>query len=112
MTLAAPVTSDSVSSGLRGVHRACLRAPRRRGFDWPEEPFRISEDIPQFVERSGSPELLPIFRSRHQAELLADILDDPDREQSLAELTERLGVPTASVHREIDRAERAGIARH
>jgi len=55
--------------------------------------------------------LLPIFRSRQQAELLADILDDPVREQSLADLTERLGIPTASVHREIERAERAGIIR-
>ena len=63
------------------------------------------------MERSASPELLPIFRSRQQAELLADILDDPDREQSLAELTRRLGIPTASIHREIERAERAGIVR-
>jgi predicted nucleotidyltransferase len=65
----------------------------------------------RFVERSGSPELLPIFRSRQQVELLADILDDPDREQSLADLTRRLGIPTASIHREIERAERAGIVR-
>lgn len=63
------------------------------------------------MERTGSPGLLPIFRSRQQAELLADILDDPQREQSLAELTERLGMPTASVHREIERAEHAGILR-
>jgi len=61
------------------------------------------------MDRSGSPELLPIFRSRQQAELLADILDDPEREQSLADLTKRLGIPTASVHREIERAEHAGI---
>ncbi len=53
--------------------------------------------------------MLPIFRSRQQAELLADILDDPEREQSLADLTERMGIPAASVHREIERAERAGI---
>jgi hypothetical protein len=63
------------------------------------------------VERTGSPELLPIFRSRQQAELLADVLEDPDREQSLAELTERLGIPGASVHREVERAEVAGIVR-
>lgn len=43
--------------------------------------------------------------------MLADILDDPAREQSLAELTRRLGIPTASIHREIERAERAGIVR-
>ncbi|MGH2685054.1 MAG: MarR family transcriptional regulator, partial [Actinomycetota bacterium] len=63
------------------------------------------------MERSGAPPLLPIFRSRQQVELLADILDDPDREQSLADLTRRLGIPTASVHREIERAEQAGIVR-
>lgn len=63
------------------------------------------------MERSGSPELLPIFRSRQQVELLADILDDPEREQSLADLTRRLDIPTASIHREIERAERAGIVR-
>jgi predicted nucleotidyltransferase len=63
------------------------------------------------VERSGAPELLPIFRSRQQAELLADILDDPERERSLVELTERLGIPAASVHREVERAEHAGIVR-
>lgn len=73
--------------------------------------FRSSEYILRFVERSGSPELLPIFRSRQQVELLADILDDPGREQSLADLTRRLGIPTASIHREIERAERAGIVR-
>jgi len=52
---------------------------------------------------------LPIFRSRQQVEVLADILDDPEREQSLADLTRRLGIPTASVHREVERAEHAGI---
>jgi len=61
------------------------------------------------VERTGAPELMPIFRSRQQAELLADILDDPEREASLADLTRRLGIPTASIHREVERAERAGI---
>lgn len=61
------------------------------------------------MERTGSPELLPIFRSRQQVEVLADILDDPEREQSLADLTRRLGIPTASVHREVERAEHAGI---
>jgi predicted nucleotidyltransferase len=63
------------------------------------------------MERGGTPELLPIFRSRQQVEVLADILDDPEREESLADLTRRLAIPTASVHREIERAEQAGIVR-
>lgn len=73
--------------------------------------FRNLDDILRFVERKGTPELLPIFRSRQQAELLADILDAPEREQSLAELTRRLGIPTASIHREVERAEAAGVIR-
>ena len=42
-------------------------------------------------------------------EVLADLLDNPEREQSLADLTRRLGIPTASIHREIERAEQAGL---
>ncbi len=63
------------------------------------------------MERSGSPSLLPILRSRQQAELLADLLDNPGREQSLADLGRRLGIPAASVHREVQRAEQAGLVR-
>ena len=55
--------------------------------------------------------MLPIFRSRQQVEVLAGILDDPEREQSLADLTRRLGIPTASIHRGIERAEQAGVVR-
>lgn len=77
----------------------------------PAHYFRILEDILRFVERTGSPDLLPIFRSRQQAELLADILDDPQREQSLADLTARLGIPSPSIHREVERAEQAGVVR-
>lgn len=77
----------------------------------PVQHLRKLGDIIQIVERTGSPELLPVFRSRQQTELLADILDVPEREQSLAELAERLGIPAASVHREVERAERAGLIR-
>jgi len=38
-------------------------------------------------------------------------LDDPEREQSLADLTARLAIPSPSVHREVERAEQAGIVR-
>lgn len=54
---------------------------------------------------------MPLLRSRQQAEILVDLLDDVDREQSLTELGERLGIPPSSVHREVERAERAGILR-
>lgn len=56
-----------------------------------------------------TPSLLPIFRSQQQAELLALILGDPSIEHSLAELTERTGIPYASVHREVERAVAAGL---
>lgn len=61
------------------------------------------------MDRTPAPSLLPIFRSRQQAELLALLLGDPGLELSLTDLAERTGVPYPSVHREIERAEAAGI---
>ena len=61
------------------------------------------------MDRTPTPSLLPIFRSQQQAELLALILGDPSIEHSLAQLTERTGIPYASVHREVERAEAAGL---
>jgi hypothetical protein len=52
---------------------------------------------------------LPVFRSRHQAELLAYLLAEPSRSASLTELSQRLEIPFSTVHREIERAERAGV---
>jgi predicted nucleotidyltransferase len=61
------------------------------------------------VDRTGAPPLLPIFGSRQQAELLALLLGDPQLEVSLTDLAESVGTPYASVHREIERAEAAGL---
>lgn len=61
------------------------------------------------MDKTPAPALLPIFRSRQQAELLALLLGDPQLEASLSDLAERLGTPYASVHREIERAEAAGL---
>jgi len=52
---------------------------------------------------------LPILRSQQQGEILALLLGDPDLELSLTEIAARTGTPHASVHREIERAERAGL---
>jgi DNA-binding transcriptional ArsR family regulator len=68
----------------------------------------MSDNI-QIVNKSSSPSLLPIFRSQQQAELLAFIFGDPTAEHSLTELAERLGIPYPSVHREVARAEAAGL---
>ncbi|MBU3703695.1 MAG: ArsR family transcriptional regulator [Ilumatobacteraceae bacterium] len=61
------------------------------------------------MDKSPAPSLLPIFRSQQQAELLALILGDPSVEHTLTDLAEKTGTPYASVHREIERAESAGI---
>ncbi|MCB0996478.1 MAG: hypothetical protein KDB21_15395 [Acidimicrobiales bacterium] len=61
------------------------------------------------MERRATPPLLPILRSQQQGELLALLLGDPDLEMSLSALGDRIGIPTPSVHREIERAELAGL---
>jgi predicted nucleotidyltransferase len=64
------------------------------------------------VDKTAAPPLLPIFRSRQQAELLAYVLGQPpDAEVSLTELSRRLAMPYPSVHREVERAATAGIVR-
>lgn len=61
------------------------------------------------MDKTASPPLLPIFRSRQQAELLALLLDDPDLEIGLTELAAVLTIPYPSVHREVHRAESTGL---
>ena len=63
------------------------------------------------MDKAPAPSLLPIFRSQQQVELLTLMLADPELELSLSELAERVGTPYPSVHREIDRAEAAGLVR-
>ena len=45
--------------------------------------------------RSAAPELLPIFRSMLQADILAALLLNPEREYSLTDLAHRLDAPLA-----------------
>ena len=61
------------------------------------------------METKSSPSLLPVLRSRQQGEVLMFVLCDPDRETSISELANRTSVPLGSVHREVERAESAGI---
>ncbi|MGH9280605.1 MAG: MarR family transcriptional regulator [Acidimicrobiales bacterium] len=63
------------------------------------------------MDRAPAPSLLPILRSQQQAEILALLLGDPELEVSLSDLAARLGMPYSSVHREIERAEAAGLVR-
>ncbi|NKQ55002.1 hypothetical protein HFP15_19145 [Amycolatopsis sp. K13G38] len=57
----------------------------------------------------GTPALLPVFRSRVQAGILAATLLNPDRSFSLTELAEHAGASLASVDKENKLLERAGI---
>jgi predicted nucleotidyltransferase len=59
--------------------------------------------------RTAAPDLLPLFRSEMQLRLLALLLLQTERSWTLQELTETLGAPQSSVHRELGRAEAAGI---
>jgi DNA-binding transcriptional ArsR family regulator len=59
--------------------------------------------------RSDGPALMPVFRSKHQAELLMWLLLHPDQEYGVSELAERLGVPLSTLHREVVRLDEAGL---
>ena len=61
------------------------------------------------MDKQSAPSLLPILRSQQQGEILALLLGDPDLELSLTEIASRTGAPHPSVHREIQRAEQAGL---
>jgi DNA-binding transcriptional ArsR family regulator len=71
--------------------------------------FHNLKSILLIVDRQPPPSLLPILRSHQQAEILALLLGDPDLEISLTEIAARTGAPHPSVHREIERAEQAGL---
>jgi predicted nucleotidyltransferase len=65
--------------------------------------------IVQDMQKSAPPPLLPLLRSRLQAEVLTLVLLNPDREWTLTELASRVGAAVSSVQREIVRAEGAGV---
>jgi DNA-binding transcriptional ArsR family regulator len=77
--------------------------------DSRERSIHKMKSIIHFVERQPAPSLLPILRSQQQGEILALLLGDPALELSLTEIAVRAGAPPSSVHREIERAERAGL---
>lgn len=54
---------------------------------------------------------MPIFRSRHQAQLLTQLLLNPSREYSLSELARELKVPLATLQREAQRLAEARLIR-
>ena len=61
--------------------------------------------------RSEAPPLLPIFRSRNQADILAWLFLHPDREYSVSEIADRMSIAVSTVHDEVKRFIAAGILR-
>jgi predicted nucleotidyltransferase len=61
--------------------------------------------------RTSAPAILPLFRSEMQIRMLALLLLQPERNWTLQELAQALNAPVSSVHRELGRAEAAGIVR-
>jgi hypothetical protein len=61
--------------------------------------------------RSSAPPLMPIFRSQHQASLLAWLLLHPQQEYTLTDLARRLDVPLTTLQREAHRLVQAGLLR-
>ena len=71
--------------------------------------LRIVQSILHLMQRSSPPPLLPLLRSRLQAEILTLVLLGPGQEWSLTALASRTGASVSSVQREITRAEQAGV---
>jgi catechol 2,3-dioxygenase-like lactoylglutathione lyase family enzyme len=61
--------------------------------------------------RSSPPPLMPIFRSQHQASLLAWLLLHPQHEYTLTELARRLDVPLTTLQREAQRLASSTVGR-
>jgi predicted nucleotidyltransferase len=61
------------------------------------------------MQKASPPPLLPLLRSRLQAEVLTLTMLNPGREWSLTDLASHVRASVSSVQREITRAEQAGI---
>jgi AraC-like DNA-binding protein len=61
--------------------------------------------------RSKAPELLPILRSRHLAEILTLLLLHPDTEYTLSDVAGKLGLPLTTVQREATRLSGSALIR-
>jgi len=59
--------------------------------------------------RSKAPDLLPLFRSRHQADLLAWLYLHPGEEYTTSQLAVRVGVSLSTLHQEAQRLADAGL---
>jgi predicted nucleotidyltransferase len=78
-----------------------------RGND-PILPLHITQGILRDMQAKAPP-LLPLLRSRLQAEILTLVMLSPGREWSLTELAQRVGASVATAQREVARAEQTGV---
>jgi predicted nucleotidyltransferase len=69
----------------------------------------MMQGILRDMKKAPPPPLLPLLRSRLQADLLTLVLLAPDEEWSLTELAGRIGASVSSAQREVSRAEQAGV---
>ena len=102
-------------AGCPGCSRPCRRA--RPGGQYDRSFGSVSggrtrrRRSAQETGRSAAPALLPIFRSRLQADILAALLLNPEDEYTLTELAERFNAPASTVHGEVKRLTDAGLIR-
>lgn len=89
------------------------REPFARAFAFGAAPpgngFRCPGYAHRLMETRTAPSLLPILRSRQQGQILALLLCNPDDEHTLSGIAHLSGAPLSSVHREVGRAEKAGL---
>jgi DNA-binding transcriptional ArsR family regulator len=95
----------------RGVRQSARRgADGYRSMPLARLTFRLDRRYLQ-VMRSEAPALLPVFRSPLQADILAALLLNPEREYSITDLARRLDAPLSTVHGEVKRLTDAGLLR-
>ncbi|KDP00275.1 MarR family transcriptional regulator [Mycobacterium avium subsp. hominissuis] len=61
--------------------------------------------------RTEAPALLPVFRSQHQGQLLAQLLLNPAREYTVTDLARALGAPKQTIQQEVERLVTASVLR-
>jgi DNA-binding transcriptional ArsR family regulator len=59
--------------------------------------------------KTAAPPLLPILRSETQGRLLALLAEDPGKSYGIRELAQLIETSPMTAHREVDRAEQAGL---
>ena len=69
----------------------------------------MAQCVLRVMQKGSPPPLLPLLRSRIQAELLTLVLLNPQREWTLTELASTVGAAVSSAQRELARAEQTGV---